>query len=69
MVIRLVALILTIMSLSAPLKAQEMRLQILHDHAPHVVGEMIPLTIRAEYDATVNLSELNFPDSPGYDWI
>lgn len=69
MVIRLVALILTIMSLSAPLKAQEMRLQILHDHAPHVVGEMIPLTIRAEYDATVNLSELNFPNSPGYDWI
>ncbi|AUH35047.1 BatD family protein [Paracoccus tegillarcae] len=68
MVIRCAVLILSFL-LALPAAAQEMRLQILHDHASHVVGEMIPLTIRAEYDATVNLSELTFPDAPGYDWI
>lgn len=65
----LLAVLLLLLWSARPAPAQEMRLQILHPHGNPVVGEMIPLTIRAEYDATVNLSELIFPDSPGYDWM
>ncbi|WP_299844297.1 hypothetical protein [uncultured Paracoccus sp.] len=64
----LAVLLLLVWSLR-PAPAQEMRLDILHPHGNPVAGEMIPLTLRAEYDATVNLSELIFPDSPGYDWM
>lgn len=47
----------------------EVRLSILHDHAAHVVSEMILLTIRGEYDRIVTLESLTFPDSPDYDWV
>ncbi|TRW97315.1 protein BatD [Paracoccus sp. M683] len=63
------AAVLALLVLANRAPAQEMRLQILHPHGNPVVGEMIPLTIRAEYDARVNLSELIFPGSPDYDWL
>lgn len=65
----LLLILWTVLPASAQESPREMRLQILHPHGNPVVGEMIPLTIRAEYDATVNLSELIFPDSTGYDWM
>lgn len=44
------------------------KLRILHDHGNPVVSEMIELTIRGEYDLTVSLEEMTFPDSTDYDW-
>lgn len=34
-----------------------------------VVGEMIPVTIRGEYNGAISLSSITFPDSASYDWI
>ncbi|PHQ70273.1 MAG: hypothetical protein COB97_05375 [Paracoccus sp.] len=45
------------------------RLMILHDHGNPVVSEMVTLTIRGEYDLTVSLEDMQFPDSRDYDWI
>lgn len=45
------------------------KLRILHDHGNPVVSEMVELTIRGEYDLTVSLEEMIFPNSPDYDWI
>lgn len=56
--------------LAGPAAAQgDVRLMVLHDHAAHVVAEMIPLTIRGEYDHTVTLENMVFPDSDAYDWV
>ena len=64
----LVALIAAL--LAGPAAAQgDVRLMVLHDHAAHVVAEMIPLTIRGEYDQTVTLENMVFPDSEAYDWV
>ncbi|MBM3604033.1 MAG: protein BatD [Alphaproteobacteria bacterium] len=45
------------------------RLMILHDHGNPVVSEMVRLTLRGEYDLTVSLEDLRFPDSDRYDWM
>lgn len=68
MVIRLTLLIWL---LTAALARAEVdaRLMILHDHGNPVVAEMILLTVRGEYDLTVSLEDMQFPDSPDYDWI
>lgn len=57
--------------LAAAVRAQggELKLMVMHDHAPHVVAEMIPLTIRGEYDQTVTLENMVFPNSDNYDWV
>lgn len=34
-----------------------------------VAGEMVPVTVRGEYDSVITLEKLIFPDSPDYDWI
>lgn len=49
--------------------AQDARLMILHDHGNPVVSEMVRLRIRGEYDLTVSLEDMQFPDSPDYDWM
>lgn len=64
MVIRWLALLLL---LALPAQADSLRL-ILPDSQP-IVGEMIPLTIRGEYDGPINREAMTFPDSPAYDWI
>lgn len=64
MVIRWLALLLF---LALPAQADSLRL-ILPDSQP-IVGEMIPLTIRGEYDGPINRESMTFPDSPAYDWI
>lgn len=64
MVMRWLALLLL---LALPAQADSLRL-ILPDSQP-IVGEMIPLTIRGEYDGPINRESMTFPDSPAYDWI
>nr|WP_162623740.1 BatD family protein [Paracoccus saliphilus] len=54
---------------SRPLASSEARLLILHDHGNPVVAEMVRLTLRGEYDLTVSLEDLRFPDSESYDWM
>jgi hypothetical protein len=54
---------------SAALAQCDTRLMILHDHGTPVVSEMVELTIRGEYDLTVSLEDMEFPNSPDYDWI
>ncbi|MDB6177202.1 hypothetical protein PAF17_06730 [Paracoccus sp. Z330] len=49
--------------------AQDARLMILHDHGNPVVSEMVRLRIRGEYDLTISLEDMQFPDSPEYDWV
>lgn len=49
--------------------AQDARLMVLHDHGNPVVSEMVELTIRGEYDLTVSLEDMQFPNAPDYDWI
>lgn len=34
-----------------------------------VAGEMIPVTVRGEYERQITLEKLSFPDSPDYDWM
>lgn len=68
MVIRL-AILIWLFSLTAARAEVDARLMILHDHGNPVVSEMIELTIRGEYDLTVSLEDMRFPDSPDYDWI
>lgn len=66
MVIRVLLLWL----LAGPALAQgDTRLMVLHDHGNPVVSEMVELTIRGEYDLTVSLEDMQFPNSPDYDWI
>lgn len=75
MVIRLALLLLVL--LAGPLRAEpsrplapgEARLLVLHDHGNPVVAEMVRLTLRGEYDLTVSLEQLRFPDSDAYDWM
>lgn len=71
MVARLLALALTLWLTSLPsdIRAQEARLMILHDHGNPVVSEMVRLRIRGEYDLTVSLEDMQFPNSPDYDWM
>ncbi|WP_410216386.1 hypothetical protein [Paracoccus sp. (in: a-proteobacteria)] len=74
MVIRLALLVLMILALplraeSPPLPPGGARLMILHDHGNPVVAEMVKLTLRGEYDLTVSLEEMRFPDGAAYDWI
>lgn len=64
MVIRWLALFLL---LALPARADSLRL-ILPDSQP-IVGEMIRLTVRGEYDGPINRESMTFPDSPAYDWI
>ena len=47
----------------------EVKLRLLYDHHKPVVSEMVEITIRGEYDLTVSLEEMIFPNSPDYDWI
>ena len=54
---------------STPLEGGGARLMILHDHSRPVVAEMVKLTLRGEYDLTVSLENLRFPDSEHYDWM
>lgn len=66
------SVILFLMLLVSPVWAQQpadTRLMILHDHGHPVVAEMVKLTLRGEYDLTVTLENLTFPDSADYDWI
>ena len=53
--------------MALPVRADSLRL-ILPDSGP-IVGEMIALTIRGEYDGVINRETLSFPDSAAYDWI
>lgn len=70
---RLVLVVLVL--LAAPLRAEvplaegDARLLVLHDHGNPVVAEMVHLTLRGEYDLTVSLEDLRFPDSDAYDWM
>ncbi|WP_131578952.1 BatD family protein, partial [Paracoccus nototheniae] len=76
MVIRLILMLLAL-ALAGPLRAEtpaplapgEARLLILHDHGNPVVAEMVRLTLRGEYDLTVSLESLTFPNSDDYDWM
>ncbi|MFC3167077.1 hypothetical protein [Paracoccus fontiphilus] len=67
MVIR--ALLVWLVLAGAALARGDTRLMILHDHGNPVVSEMVELTIRGEYDLTVSLEDMQFPNSPDYDWI
>jgi len=64
MVIRLAILLLV---LAGGARAESLRL-VVPDIEP-VVGEMIPLTIRGEYQHRIALETLTFPDSDAYDWM
>ena len=67
MVIRL--LILLLLATAARADEPMARLRIMHDHGNPVVSEMVPLIVRGEYDLTVSLEDMQFPDSRDYDWI
>lgn len=70
MVIRLLLPFILWLTLTDLATAQgDTRLMILHDHGNPVVSEMVELTIRGEYDLTVSLEEMIFPNSPDYDWV
>ncbi|WP_265502174.1 hypothetical protein [Paracoccus beibuensis] len=73
MVIRLALALLVLLALplsaEVPLAPGEARLTVLHDHGNPVVAEMVHLKLRGEYDLTVSLEELVFPDSEAYDWM
>lgn len=62
-------LILWASCVALPLNAQDVRLMILHDHDSLVPSEMASLLIRGEYDLTVSLEDMQFPNSPAYDWM
>lgn len=63
----LIALILPLTA--APARAQDSLRLIIPDNIRPVMGEMIPVTVRGEYDGFVALEKMSFPDSPAYDWI
>lgn len=67
MVIR--AVLVWLVLAGAALAQDDTRLTVLHDHGNPVVSEMVELTIRGEYDLTVALEDMQFPNSPDYDWI
>lgn len=67
MVIRI--LLAWLLTAGAALAQGDTRLMILHDHGNPVVSEMVELTIRGEYDLTVSLEDMQFPNSADYDWI
>lgn len=58
-----------LMQAGAAVAGGDTRLMMLHDHGSPVVSEMVELTIRGEYDLTVSLEDMRFPDSPDYDWV
>ena len=63
------AILLWLVLAGAALAQGDTRLMVLHDHGNPVVSEMVELTIRGEYDLTVSLEDMQFPNSPDYDWI
>lgn len=68
------ALLLLLFALAAPpTRAQEpeppLALRLVLPDLQPVVGEMIPVVVRGEYEAAVALESMSFPDSPGYDWM
>ncbi|RDW11699.1 BatD family protein, partial [Paracoccus thiocyanatus] len=65
MVIR--ALLLFLLT-ALPVAAQDSLRLIVPPMRP-VVGEMIPVTIRGEYEGAITLENMQFPDSTAYDWI
>ncbi|MGA0614423.1 hypothetical protein [Paracoccus sp. KR1-242] len=65
MVIRLLILLLL---LAAPARAEDSLRLVLPEGRP-VVGEMIRLTVRGEYDGFIALEDMTFPDSAAYDWM
>lgn len=70
MVSRLCLLLLALgLAIAGPAPAQDARLMILHDHGNPVVSEMVRLRIRGEYDLTVSLEDMEFPNSADYDWM
>jgi len=60
--------LLLLLLLATPARAEDSLRLILPDARP-VVGEMIRLTVRGEYDGFVALEDMTFPDAPGYDWM
>ncbi len=57
-----------VLACALPAQAEDTLRLIIPEMRP-VVGEMIPVTIRGEYDGAISLSSITFPDSPSYDWI
>lgn len=68
MVIRFLFWVMLAFFSAAPVSAKDSLRLIIPEMKP-VVGEMIPVTIRGEYDGAISLSTITFPDSPSYDWI
>ncbi|WP_372800056.1 hypothetical protein [Paracoccus seriniphilus] len=66
--VRLLLICLALL-MPAPAMSQEARLMILHDHGNPVQSEMVRLRIRGEYDLTISLEDMQFPNSSAYDWI
>lgn len=71
---RLLSLLLLALSMAGAGRAQEAApvratLMILHDHGNPVTSEMVTLRLRGEYDLTVSLEDMAFPDSADYDWV
>lgn len=60
--------LLLLLLLATPARADDSLRLILPDSRP-VVGEMIRLTVRGEYDGFIALEDMTFPDAPGYDWM
>lgn len=70
MVARLLSVLFAWVALAGFAVAQgDVKLRVLHDHGNPVVSEMVELTIRGEYDLTVSLADMVFPNSPDYDWV
>ena len=69
MVTRLFLVLLLAMASAARAEQPMARLMLLYDRGNPVVAEMIALTVRGEYDLTVSLEQMQFPDSRDYDWI
>ncbi|MBP2150933.1 BatD family protein [Xanthobacter flavus] len=59
--------LLVLLSLAGGARAENLRL-VIPEMRP-VAGEMIPVTVRGEYERQITLEKLSFPDSPDYDWM
>ncbi len=59
--------LLVLLSLAGGARAENLRL-IIPEMRP-VAGEMIPVTVRGEYERQITLEKLSFPDSADYDWM
>lgn len=55
--------------IAGPAFGQDTLRLIIPENMRPVVGEMIPVTIRGQYDGHVALEKMTFPDSQSYDWI